>query len=138
MSHSTPHMTCVPASSVAHPEQYSRSASLASDGVITLHLSNVPFQKVGLVRFKMEKVSGTAVSFAPLIFSKAGVTTAGDISQAFAGALTAVADLFDPGTPQGSPVPMQTDELGNLYMLPGPLAGSTIVVDYCLRFLVYE
>ena len=35
-------------------------------------------------------------------------------------------------------MPMQTDELGNLYMLPGPLAGSTIVVDYCLRFLVYE
>ena len=130
-------ITCVPASSVIEPAQYSRSASLGDTGIIELHLSNVPFQKVALCRIKMKRVSGTALDFTPRIFSKAGVTAAGDISQEYAGATTVIADLFDPATPQSAPVPMQTDELGNLYLLPGVLAGSTIVVDYCLRFYVH-
>jgi len=118
------------------PTQYATTAATV-DGttVITLNLGR-PFVKVGLVRFKMEHLAGSAASFQPIIFSKSGVTTAGDISQEFQGTSTLIASLFDPQL-SDAPVVMQADANGRLYMLPAPNAGADNQFAYALRFFVY-
>lgn len=118
------------------PTQYATTAATV-DGttVITLNLGR-PFVRVGLVRFKMKQVAGTAASFQPIIFSKSGVTTAGDISQEFQGVATLAANLFDPQLAD-APVVMQADADGRLYMLPVPNAAADNQYSYALRFIVY-
>jgi hypothetical protein len=108
-----------------------------SNDVIVLQLSTVPFQKVGLCRLKIKRVAGAAANFTPMIFSEVSIVTAGDISQEFAGAATAVGTLFDPSTLQSAPVPMITDALGRLYLVLGPDAGADNTFEYMLRFFVY-
>jgi hypothetical protein len=95
-----------------------------------------PFVKVGLVRFKVKHIAGSAANFQPTIFSESGVGTAGDISQEFEGSSTAVASLFDPQLAD-APVVMQADENGKLYLFLFPDAGADNAFEYALRFLVY-
>lgn len=133
-----PQMLAYPTSSAAGGSLYETSAALGGTSVITLQVTNEGRAKVGLCRLKIKRVSGTAANFTPYIFSKAGVTTAGDISQEYAGAATAIATLFDPAEPQSAPVPMMTDENGRLYLMIGPDAGADNVFYYMLRFFVYR
>lgn len=124
-----------PKVSTAVPALYFTSAALGATTIIEIQLA--PFQKVGLVRFKLKYVSGACANFTPYIFSKTGVTTAGDISQEYAGAATAVANLFDPQLAD-APVVMVADADGKLYLMVGPDAGADNVFYGMLRFLVYE
>jgi hypothetical protein len=118
------------------PTQYATTAATVDNTtVITLNLGR-PFVKVGLVRFKMDHLAGGAASFQPIIFSKSGVTTAGDISMEFQGAATLVANIFDPQLAD-APVVMQADANGRLYMMPVPNAGANNQFAYALRFIVY-
>ncbi len=139
MSTTSPQMAVIPSSPAdAGTEVYATSAALGAATVITLQVTNQGRAKVALCRIKIKRVSGTAANFTPLIFSKSGVTTAGDIAQEYAGSATAVATLFDPATPQSAPVPMVTDENGRLYLIIGPDAGADNVFQYALRFYVYR
>lgn len=138
MGNVAPQMLAYPTSSAAGGELYETSAALGSTSVITLQVTNEGRAKVGLCRIKIKRVSGTGLNFTPYIFSKSGVTTAGDISQEYAGAATAVGTLFDPAEPQSAPVPMMTDANGRLYLMIGPDAGADNVFTYMLRFFVYR
>lgn len=135
---SNPGVVCIPARGPhsTSADLYARTEAVDPATVVVLDVAT-PFAKVGLVRFKMKYVSGTGVNFTPLIFSKAGVTTSGDIAQEYEGAATVNADLFDPQLAD-APVWMQCDEHGRLYMLPVPDDGSDNLYDYCLRFLKGE
>ena len=117
-------------------ELYATESSVAAATVVTLQVTNEGFAKVLLCRIKVKRTAGTAANFTPRIFSKSGVTTAGDISQEYAGAATAVADLFDPSEPQSAPVPMVTDANGRLYLALNPDAGADNTFQYMLRFMV--
>jgi hypothetical protein len=139
MSTLSPQMAIVPSSPAdAGTEVYATSAALGATTAITLQVTNQGRAKVALCRIKIKRVSGAAANFTPLIFSKSGVTTAGDITQEYAGAVTAVATLFDPAEPQSGPIPMVTDENGRLYLIIGPDAGANNVFQYMLRFYVYR
>ena len=131
-----PALATVPPAGPNSPALYATSvATIGATTVIGLAFGR-PFVKVGLVRFKIKRIAGSAASFTPYIFSEAGVTTAGDISQEYAGASTLVADLFDPQLAD-APVVMQADEDGKLYLMLGPNAGADNQFEYALRFLVY-
>lgn len=111
-------------------------ASVGSTTVVELSFGE-PYAKVKLSRFKVKWVSGTGTAtFTPYLFSKSGVTTAGDIAQEYAGAATAVATLFDPDVT--SETVIQADANGKLYLRFAPDAGSDNVFQYALRFLVYR
>lgn len=123
----------VPGSSTA---QYTRSPALGASSVITLQVGH-PFARVGLARLKIKRVAGTAANFTPIIFSKSGVTAAGDIAQEFAGTPTAVGTLFDPALDPFQNI-MCADENGRLYLVIGPDAGSDNTFDYTVRFVVFR
>lgn len=129
-------MNAVPFAGPNTPALFATSVNtIGSTTAIPLDFGK-PFLKLGLVRFKIKRVAGSAANFTPLIFSEAGVTTAGDISQEYAGSATAVANLFDPQLAD-APVMMQADENGRLYLVLGPDAGADNQFEYTLRFLVY-
>lgn len=131
-----PALATVPPAGPNSPALFATSvATIAGTTVIELAFGR-PFVKLGMVRMKVKRVAGSAVSFTPLIFSEAGVTTAGDISQEYAGTSTVVADLFDPQLAD-APVVMQADSLGRLYLVLGPNAGADNQFEYAFRFLVY-
>lgn len=134
-----PGVICIPARgpySTDNENLYERTTTLDSNDIVTLNVA-APFTKVGLVRFKVKRVAGTAANFLPYLFSKVGVVTPGDISQEYVGTSTAVANLFDPVL--GATIYwMQTDENGCLYMMLTPDAGSDNTFDYTLRFLKGE
>lgn len=133
---STTQLLAIPVTSAAFPLQYEVSAAnIGPSSAITIFVGR-PFTRLGLVRFKLKHAAGSAANFTPLIFSKASVTSAGDISQEYAGSATAVANLFDPQLAD-APVVMQADENGNLYLVPGPDAGSNNQFSYAMRFIVY-
>lgn len=134
-----PGVVCIPARGPSSTSQdlYETTADDIDSGTAVVLDVSTPFAKVGLVRIKVKHISGaTAATFQPYIFSKVGVSTAGDIAQEYAGASTAVATLFDPGLAQ--PVWMQCDENGRLYLFPTPDAGLDNVFSYSLRFLKGE
>lgn len=129
-------MNAVPFAGPNTPELFATSVNtLGVTTAIVLDFGK-PFLKLGLVRLKLKHKAGSATTFTPYLFSKAGVTTAGNISQEYAGVSTTVATLFDPQLAD-APVFMQTDELGRLYFVPGPNTGADNQFDYALRFLVY-
>lgn len=131
-----PALATVPPAGPNSPALFSTSvATIGATTVIELAFGR-PFVKLGLVRLKIKRIAGSAASFTPYIFSEAGVTTAGDISQEYAGSSTLVADLFDPQLAD-APVVMQADEDGKLYLMIGPNAGADNQFEYALRFLVY-
>ncbi|MEY4089823.1 MAG: hypothetical protein RJB55_2094 [Verrucomicrobiota bacterium] len=131
-----PALATVPPAGPNSPALFvSTSATVDAGTVFDIDFGR-PFVKVGLVRFKIKHVAGSAASFTPLIFSESGVGTAGDISQEYAGSTTLVANLFDPQLAD-APVVMQADENGKLYFFPGPNAGADNQFEYALRFLVY-
>lgn len=133
---STTPIVAIPLVDASSPLQYATTAaSVGAATVVTLNFGR-PFIRLGLVRFKIKRVAGSAASFTPRIFSEAGVTTAGDISQEYAGTSTVVADLFDPQLAD-APVVMQADSLGRLYLVLGPNAGADNQFEYALRFIVY-
>lgn len=117
-------------------DTYARASSVDATTVVEINLG-IPYAKVGLARIKIKRVSGAAANFTPRIFSKAATTTAGDISEEYAGAATAVADLFDPSV-SPLPVVMQADVNGKLYLVFAPDAGADNVFDYALRFYAYR
>lgn len=124
----------IPAVAPADTTNNARTAASGAATVTTLQIAPEGRTKVGLVRAKIKHVAGSAATFAPRIHSDAASTTAGDIDQEFAGTATAVATLFDPTI--NEPIWMYTDELGRLYFIPAPNAGSDNTFDYCFRFLV--
>jgi hypothetical protein len=131
-----PALATVPPAGVNSTALFTTSAAnVGGSTVIALEFGR-PFIKLGMVRMKVKWAAGTAANFTPYIFSKSGVTTAGDISQEYAGSATAVANLFDPQLAD-APVVMQADENGKLYFLPGPDAGAANQFKYAFRFLVY-
>lgn len=133
---STTPVIAIPLVDANQPNQYiTTDANVDAGTVYDLNFGR-PFVKVGLVRFKIKRLAGSAASFTPYIFSKSGVGTAGNISQEYAGAATLVADLFDPQLAD-APVVMQTDVNGKLYFFPGPNAGADNQFAYALRFIVY-
>lgn len=131
-----PALATVPPAGPNSPALYITTSATVDAGTVFDIDFGRPFVKVGLVRFKIKHLSGSAANFEPLIFSKSGVGTAGDIAQEYAGASTAVANLFDPQLAD-APVVMQADENGKLYFLPAPDAGADNEFAYALRFLVY-
>ena len=133
---STTPVLALPLVDANSPLQYATSvATIATTTAITLNVGR-PFVKLGLVRFKIKRVAGTAASFQPRIFSEAGVTTAGDISMEYEGTSTLIANLFDPQLAD-APVVMQADANGRLYLVIGPNAGADNQFEYALRFFVY-
>jgi len=133
---STTPIVAIPLVDASSPSQYATTdANIGASTVVTLNFGR-PFIRLGLVRFKLKRIAGSAANFTPFIFSKAGVTTAGNISQEYEGSATAVANLFDPQLAD-APVVMQTDENGRLYLVPGPDAGADNQFEYALRFIVY-
>lgn len=128
-------VACFPAAGPSSPDLYATTPVQGATTIVEINVG--PFRKVGLVRLKIKWVSGTAANFTPYIFSKSGVTTAGDISQEYAGAATAVATLFDPQLAD-APVVMQADVYGKLYLMIGPDAGADNVFQVSARFKVYE
>lgn len=133
---STTPIVAIPLVDANSPTQYITTSATVDAGTVFDINFGRPFIKVGLVRFKIKHLSGSAANFEPLIFSKSGVGTAGDIAQEYAGASTAVANLFDPQLAD-APVVMQADENGKLYFFPGPDAGADNEFAYALRFIVY-
>lgn len=129
-------VSTAPALTPSSTTQVARSAALDGSTVIELVVGQA-FQKVGLARLKIKRVSGTAANFTPIIFSAAGVTTAGAIQQEFAGSSTAVATLFDPSLDPLQNI-MRADQNGKLYLIIGPDAGADNVFDYCARFVVFQ
>jgi hypothetical protein len=129
-------MNAVPFAGPNTPELYATSVNTIGGSTIIQLDFGKPFVKLGLVRMKIKRVAGAAANFTPYIFSKAGVTTAGDISQEYAGAATAVGTLFDPQLAD-APVFMQADANGKLYFMPGPDAGANNQFSYAFRFLIY-
>ncbi len=133
-----PGVVCIPARGPSSSSQdlYERTVALDSNDIVALSVAS-PFAKVGLVRFKVKRVAGTAANFVPTLFSKSGVVTVGDIAQEYLGASTAVGTLFDPTL--GDTVRwMQCDADGKLYMMLTPDAGADNTFDYSLRFLKGE
>jgi hypothetical protein len=135
-----PGVVCFPARGPHSTSQdlYARTVAIDSNDIVELDFgAGMAFAKVGLVRFKVKRVAGAGANFQPYIFSKSGVTTAGDIAQEYAGSSTAVGTLFDPQLAD-APVWMQCDADGKLYMVLAPDAGADNTFDYCLRFLKAE
>lgn len=122
----------IPAPSVSTDDLYARTVALDANDIVEITVG-VPWVKVSLLRFKVKHVAGAAATFTPYLFSKVGVTTAGDIAQEYAGTATAVATLFDPQLAD-APVVMQADGNGKLYMMLAPNAGADNTFDYTLRF----
>lgn len=126
----------IPAAGPSSPALFSTTtANVAATTPLEINFGKA-FLKVGLVRMKVKHAAGAAATFTPRIFSKSGVTTAGDISMEYEGAATAVANLFDPQLAD-APVVMQADENGKLYFIPGPNAGADNQFKYALRFFIY-
>jgi hypothetical protein len=138
MAATSPYLVCIPArgANSSSQELYARTVALGALTVVELSVG-APFIKLGLVRFKVKRVAGTAATFTPYLFSNSGVTTPGDIAQEYAGTATAVGTLFDPSLGDAI-VWMQADENGKLYMVLAPNAGVDNTFDYCLRFLKAE
>lgn len=138
MSMNRPALVCVPPAGPNTPALFKTSvATIDANDIIELDFGDqAAFMKLGMVRMKVKRIAGTAANFTPYIFSEAGVTTAGDISQEYAGAATAVAALFDPQLAD-APVVMQCDANGKLYFMPGPDAGADNQFEYAFRFLAY-
>lgn len=135
MQSNTP-VVAIPLVDANSPLQYATTAATV-DGTTVIQLNfGRPFVRLGLVRMKIKRIAGTAANFTPYIFSKAGVMTAGDISQEYAGSATAVGTLFDPQLAD-APVVMQADVNGRLYLMIGPDAGADNQFAYALRFIVY-
>jgi hypothetical protein len=130
-------VVCLPARGLNSTSQdlYERVSPSSATAIVEFAVAS-PFAKVGLVRFKVKHVAGSAATFFPYIFSEQGVTTAGAIAQEYAGASTVVATLFDPQLL--APVVMQCDANGKLYMMLAPNAGIDNTFDVCLRFFKYE
>jgi len=133
---STTPIIAIPLVDANQPNQYITTDATVDAGTVYDLNFGRPFVKVGLVRFKVKHLAGSAASFTPIIFSESGVGTAGDISQEYEGTSTLVADLFDPQLAD-APVVMQTDVNGKLYFFPGPNAGNDNQFAYALRFIVY-
>jgi hypothetical protein len=133
-----PALVTVPPAGANTPALFSTSvATIGATTIITLSFGEFfAFGKLGMVRMKVKRIAGTAANFTPYIFSEAGVTTPGDISQEYAGSATAVATLFDPQLAD-APVVMQCDAEGKLYFMPGPDAGADNQFEYAFRFLAY-
>lgn len=136
MSVSTQRIATWPSPSTSDDALYARTSALGATSIVEIDLGT-PFLKVGLSRLKVKRVAGTAANFTLYLFSKSGVTTAGDISQEFAGAATAVGTLFDPDIDPYRIV-MQADVNGKLYLMLGPDAGADNTFDVTLRFLVFQ
>lgn len=131
-----PALATVPPAGPNSPALFVTSAATVGGTTALVLDFGRPFIKLGMVRMKVKHTAGAAANFTPLIFSKVGVTTAGDISQEYQGSSTPVATLFDPQLAD-APVVMQADENGKLYFLPGPDAGANNRFEYAFRFLVY-
>jgi hypothetical protein len=136
-----PGVACIPARgpfSTPTKALYQRTAVLGGSTIVVIEIggTNAPFRKVGLTRIKAKRVAGTGANFTPRIFSQAGITTAGDIAEEYAGTATAVGTLFNPTISE--PIVMQCDEYGRLYLMLAPDAGADNTFDICLRFFVYE
>jgi hypothetical protein len=110
---------------------YGTSAVLGATTAIECQVADSQ-KKVRLLRVKVKRTAGTAANFTPRIFSASGVSTAGAIQQEYAGASTAVADLFDPQIPDN--VVFWTDTSGKFYLIPGPDAGADNVFQYEVRY----
>ena len=137
MSAVAPFVATIPARAQnAGGNTYTSASGIGATTITEINLG-VPYAKVGLIRIKIKRTAGSAANFTPIIFSKSGVTTAGDISQEYAGTATAVGTLFDPVI-EPEPVVMQADSNGKLYLMFGPDAGSDNAFDYCLRFFSYR
>jgi hypothetical protein len=138
MAATSPYLVCIPArgANSSSQELYARTVALGALTVVELSVG-APFIKLGLARFKVKRVAGTAATFTPYLFSNSGVTTPGDIAQEYAGTATAVATLFDPSLGDAV-VWMQADANGKLYMVLAPNAGTDNTFDVCLRFLKAE
>ena len=87
---------------------------------------------VNIIRVKLKRTAGTAVSFTPRIYN-ASAALAGSINQQFVGSVTAVADLFDVASVG---CVFQTDATGQLYVEPGPNAGADNAFDYEIYYEV--
>jgi hypothetical protein len=115
-----------------------RSAALGASTEIALVISAGLQSKVTLKRIKVKRVSGTAITFRPLLTSATGAAVASFAQEWFAAAATAVANLMDTasGQPTDNPmdIPMITDSAGKLYLTPGPNAGADNVFDYLVIF----
>jgi len=81
---------------------------------------------VEVLRVKLQRTAGTATTFTPRVFSTSA-GTAGSVAQQFVGSANAIADLFDVAC---SGVVFDTDTTGNLYLEPGPNAGSDNAFSY--------
>lgn len=137
MSAVAPFVVCFPSRTLGGTEDtHDIASNIGATTVVELSFGRA-YTKVGLARIKIKHVSGSAASFTPLLFSKTGITAAGDITQEYAGVSTLVATLFDPDI-TNSPVVMETDANGKLYLMIGPNAGSDNVFNYALRFFVYR
>lgn len=115
------------------------TAALGAATEVTLTLSTRsandgggPLPKLRIARVKIRRTAGTAASFAPRIFRATGAA-AGDVTQAYEGASTAVGTLHD-GVP--SDAWTQTDANGILYLVVAPNAGADNTFNYEVWFEV--
>ena len=90
------------------------------------------FTSVNVVRIKLKRTAGTAVSFTPRAYSEVAAA-AGSIGQQFEGTATAVASLFDVATVG---CVFRTDATGQFYIEPGPNAGADNAFDYEITYEV--
>ena len=96
------------------------SGTTGASGVNTDTAIATGYARVRILRVKIKRVAGTAVTFTPAIFSAASATLA-DITQEFLGSNTAIAALFDSTNIDGY---ASTDASYKLYLRPGPQGGS--------------
>lgn len=90
------------------------------------------FTFVNVVRVKLKRTAGTAVSFTPRLYDLSGAA-AGSIDMQFEGSSTAVANLFDVATVG---CVFRTDAAGQFYLEPGPNAGADNNFSYEIFFEV--
>ena len=90
------------------------------------------FTFVNVIRIKLKRTAGTAVSFTPRAYN-ASAALAGSINQQFVGSVTAVADLFDVACVG---CVFRTDATGQFYLEPGPNAGADNAFDYEIYYEV--
>jgi hypothetical protein len=90
------------------------------------------FAFVNIVRIKLKRTAGTAVSFLPRLYN-ASAALSGSINQQFEGTSTAVADLFDVAA---DGCVFRTDATGQFFVEPGPNAGADNAFDYEIYYEV--
>lgn len=90
------------------------------------------FTFINVVRIKLRRTAGTAVSFTPRLYDLSGAA-AGSIDMQFEGTSTAVASLFDVATVG---CVFRTDATGQFYLEPGPNAGADNNFNYEIFFEV--